>query len=222
MTTTAGSKGGSVKGTSLYPLRILTQARFNPVRKEILDMLRSDPRMGSEKGTRFVVRWLAVQNPWAMFQGETEGRLTPVEALLRRVDGEWVVIDLQKTNGRKIKPADYPSAPPAVFGPAGFSLAPRDSLLILTNARGDPTRSAILDALRREFGISNKFVVRWMRAKGGYAYVIAEVYPYQLPFDAILKKRSWGWEVLLAQGEGDFEKSIPLQYAGVAPRSIFP
>lgn len=223
--TVTGSAAGAMDATAkrAYPLRILTQSRANPVRAAVLDAIRKDSRMGAERGTRFVVRWLAVQNPWAMFQGETEGRDTPVEALLKNVDGRWVVLDLQKTNGRKITWARYPRVPRGVFGPASFSLAPRDPLLVLTNARGDSRRTAILDALRDELGPPPPtFVVRWLRVKSGYAYFMGDMAQYRMPIDAILIKRSWGWDVLEIQGEGDFPVSIPAKYSGRAPRVIFP
>lgn len=220
----AGTTDAGGSGKAVYPLRILTQARANPVRKAVLDAIRTDPKMGSEQGSTFVVRWLAVQNPWAMFQGETSGRNTPVEALLKNVSGQWMVMDLQKTNGRKITAAVHPSVPRGVFGPASFSLAPRDPLLILTNARGNATRKAILDALRRRFTPDTLFSVRWLRVKSGYAYIYgdAQTPGGALPFDAILKKRSWGWDVLTIQGEGDFPASIPDQYDHIAPGAIFP
>ena len=221
------SSGGVTKPSNPAPFRILTQARSNPVRKLLLDTVRTDPQMGSERGAVFVVRWLAVQSPWAMFQGETEGKRTPVEALLKRVGDEWTVVDMQKTNGRKITHARYPSVPSRVFGPASFSLAKRtdpDDLQILTNARGNSTRNAILDALRGRFTNDTVFVVSWLRVKSGWAYFQGDARTPggELPCDAMFKRRSWGWEVLVVQGEGDFPESIPEMYAAEAPGSIFP
>lgn len=206
-------------------LRILTQQRGDPVRTQILDTLRNDPQMGSERGGRFVVSWLALQDGWAMFQGETEGKNTPVEALLRKEGGGWTVVDFQTTNGTRISHARFPDAPGGVFGPA-FSLAPRavltDQLQILTNDRGNPTRTAILDALRTKFTPDTKFSVQWLRAKGGWAYFTGVTKPNDMPLDAMLKHGPSGWRVLVVQGEGDFPESIPQMYAAEAPRSIFP
>jgi hypothetical protein len=231
--TSTSTPDGSVVDTALPPPTtnpnrvILTQRRGNALRTRILDTLRRDPRLGSERGTKFVVQWLAVQGHWAFFQGLTEVRLAPVEALLHsNTAGTWRVVEMAMTNGRKIAASRYASAPQAIWGPPSFSLAPRakasSDLLILTNARGNSTRSAILDSLRGEFTPQTLFSVEWLRVKGGWAYFQGMTLPYNMPIDAILRHRSWGWEVVEVQGEGDFPVSIPDKYSGSAPNAIFP
>lgn len=212
------------------PFRILTQARGNAVRAQILDAIRNDDRLGGEQGQRFVVNWLAIQAPWGMFQGWTEDKGTPVEALFDFRDGVWRVSELERFGGTKITPGRFQSVPARVFGPASFSLdeyrkpEPADSgLQILTNARGNATRQAILDACRAEIGdMSVKWVVKWLRVKNGWAYFIGETYGTQMPVDAILRRGSRGWAVLEMQGEGDFPQSIPQKWRGDAPDDIFP
>ena len=223
---TSGGQATSKTG----PFRILTQARGNAVRTQILDAIRNNDAMGGEQGQRFVVNWLAIQAPWGMFQGWTEDKGTPVEALINLKDGVWRVSKLERYQGTKITPGRFPSVPARVFGPASFSLnayrrpePAGDDLLILTNARGNTTRQAILDACRAEIGdASIKWVVKWLRVKNGWAYFIGETSPTQMPVDAILRRGSRGWAVLEMQGEGDFPQSIPQKWRGDAPDDIFP
>jgi len=212
------------------PLVILTQRRGNPIRTAILDTLRHYPGLGDENGSRFVVLWLAMKDNWAMMQGRTEGRRTEVEALLKRDGtGNWTVVSFSKGSWLAITSAGYPQAPKPIF--SGARAWPKEKTSSasgfrnLTNAKGNATRTAILDAVRASMGwsINGKkivFTVRWLGVQGNWAYLVAEEYNVKLPLDCLLRRSGSGWAVVLTQGEGDFERTIRQQYPNV-PQAIF-
>lgn len=238
-TTTSETTGtDSTVETQLPPppasstLVILTQRRGNPTRTAILDTLRYHTGLGSERGSLFVVLWLAKKGDWAMFQGRTEKNGTAVEALLTYNDasGAWRVVGFAKGGWKQIVAADYPQAPRAIFTgtrawPADTGGSRGSAFRNLTNRKGNSTRTAILDAIRANMGwtINGKkivFTVRWLGVQGNWAYFVGEEYNVKLPLDVLLKKSGGSWNVIVTQGEGDFPQTIR-QAHPEAPRAIF-
>lgn len=217
--------------SSAGPLVILTQRRGHPTRTAILDALRYYPGLGSEKGTLFVVLWLGVKGDWAMMQGRTEKNGTAVEALLQRnQDKEWKVLGFSKGGWKAVTAAGYPESPPEIF--SGARAWPRETASSggggfrnLTNKRGNPTRTEILNTMRASQGwnINGKkivYTVKWLGVQGNWAYCVATEYNTKMPMDVLLRYSSGSWRMVETQGEGDFPRTIREQYPNV-PQAIF-
>jgi len=238
-TTTEATGTDSTVETQLPPpeeaqesqLVILTQRRGNATRTAILETLRYHTGMGSERGSLFVVLWLAKKGRWAMFQGRTERNGTPVEAVLtyNAASGAWRVVGFAKGGWKQVVRADYPQAPAAIFSgarawPAEVGSA-SGGFRNLTNKKSSSTRAAILDAIRANMGwtINGKkivFTVRWLGEQDGWAYFVGEEYNVKLPLDCLLRKSGGTWRVIVTQGEGDFPQTIR-QAHPEAPSAIF-
>ncbi len=212
-------------------LVVLTQRRGNATRTAILDTLRYHTGMGSERGSLFVVLWLAKKGRWAMFQGRTEKNGTPVEALLTYnvTSGAWRVVGFAKGGWKQVVAGDYPQAPAAVFSGARAWPAEVGSssggFRNLTNRKSSSTRAAILDAIRANMGwtINGKkivFTVKWLGEQDGWAYFVGEEYNVKLPLDCLLRRSGGTWRVIVTQGEGDFPQTIR-QAHPEAPSAIF-
>lgn len=107
---TSGTSGSS-------GFRNLTNRKGDSTRSAVLDAIRANLGWSiNGKKIIFTVKWMGVQGNWAYFRGEEYNVKLPLDVLLKRSGGTWVVIETQgEGDFTQTIRQGHPEAPSAIF-----------------------------------------------------------------------------------------------------------